>query len=149
MLRALGLVPMKTVSKLSSGGAQEVGAMISQGHVHAVFTFDDPFCSCKQVCQLSLLAESCNMCHATNFRSSAAMLKAMYDEMRTGQGVGMTKVEVLTRLPSADHMHAPEPLLPLDTVANRPETGPHCAAACRRAPPSHCALPGSPQQTCC
>lgn len=81
MLREEGLSPIGSTVSGPLGGDQQIGAMIVQGEVKAVFFFRDPLSAHPHTADIEALGRllDCYQCYsATNYRSAAALLSVMH-----------------------------------------------------------------------
>eukprot|EP00429_Kryptoperidinium_foliaceum_P090294 CAMPEP_0176198688 /NCGR_PEP_ID=MMETSP0121_2-20121125/8179_1 /TAXON_ID=160619 /ORGANISM="Kryptoperidinium foliaceum, Strain CCMP 1326" /LENGTH=269 /DNA_ID=CAMNT_0017537541 /DNA_START=70 /DNA_END=876 /DNA_ORIENTATION=- len=91
MLRSEGLEPMGSTASGPLGGDQQIGAMIVEGEVDAVFFFRDPFSSHAHIADieaLSRLVDCYQSYYGSNYRSSSAVLSFMHGNLKRRTATG-------------------------------------------------------------
>ncbi|CAK0790589.1 unnamed protein product [Prorocentrum cordatum] len=91
IIMAEGLACFKQLASGPLGGDQQLGALVTEGTVHAVFFFRDPLAAHVHDAGIQALGRICD-CHqcyfATNYRTAAAVLKTMYDNAEESKSTG-------------------------------------------------------------
>lgn len=77
---SLGLCVYQKVSSGPLGGDQEIGALVTRGHVSAIFFFKDPLSAHQHAADIEALTRICdvhNVAYATNSASGKSLVTAM------------------------------------------------------------------------